>query len=1095
MPIDAGAVGEIRAVRVPRLWARRPRHDRLVVSQVLADERLEEGTATSLKQADDGSLKRFVLESGEGHMLLVSVGPPPKGALDQADAAIRVSDFRLSNGVVELIDPVWIKSRFWDQQPNADVVRESWSEKVSLRPEQRDEAGNVVREGLRNPQLGAIHAIAAHWSASERPALVVMPTGTGKTEVMMASIGYQGPHKTLLLVPSNALRTQTFDKFVTFGVLKRVGVIPQDAGFPIVAMIKGKLTPQAMGQLNEANCIVSTVSALLSWEPAALQLLLRNVELVIFDEAHHVPASSWNRLLELFAERRVLMFTATPFREDGRRIPGRIIYNYPLAKAQADGYFKPIHFKEVFEPDETLADEAIATEALKVLRSDLERGLNHCLLARVDRMTDAERLCTGVYQRLAPDLAPIVVHSGTPDTHKRLAAIRTGNHKVVVCVDMFGEGFDFPPLKIAALHTTHKSLAVTLQFTGRFTREAQGIGDATLVANIADPKLNDAIADLYAEDSNWNTIIPELSARAIQSEVDFSDFLAAMETSERASDDMFSLNILKPKTSTVIYEVGRFNPRHFRKGVRGSTVERVWTSQERDVLVFITKSRIPIEWATIKETSNEIWDLFVLSHDPDQGLLYIHSSQKGSFHLELARAVSGPSATLIGGERIFRALSGINRLVFHNVGLYSKGAKTRFRMFAGLDVGEAITPVLQAGAVKSNLFAVGYEDGKKVSVGASYKGRLWSMSSGAIPDWRRWCSFVARKVLDDSIATNGFLKHTLIPREVNSIPAKGIMGAVLPIEWFLPEAESLRLTRGVRSVNPHDVEIEDVKIETASSVLMLFRIEGEDEPVSLRLKWGPGEGDFSVRHESGPQFSIGAEGSEVPLPEFFREHPPSVLFLDGSELMGGTLLDATEAFPMTFDMGRITGWQWEGSNIRVESKWKNGQERRESIQHHLIAKLIEEDNAFVIDDDDAGEVADVVEIRERGSDLLLRLYHCKFSSGNEPAARAKDLSEVCAQAVRSTRWTANPSHLFQHFVHRELHVRNGRPTRFEKGTLRQLIGLSKRLQTLRLRYEVFVVQPGLSKAQLEAGLATVLAAASSYTGDITGSALQVISSP
>ncbi|WP_346763412.1 hypothetical protein [Escherichia sp. E4694] len=35
---------------------------------------------------------------------------------------------------------------------------------------------------------------------------------------------------------------------------------------------------------------------------------------------------------------------------------------------------------------------------------------------------------------------------------------------------MLGEGYDLPNLKIAALHDHHKSLAVTLQFIGRFTR-------------------------------------------------------------------------------------------------------------------------------------------------------------------------------------------------------------------------------------------------------------------------------------------------------------------------------------------------------------------------------------------------------------------------------------------------------------------------------------------------------------------------------------------------------------------------------------------------------------------------------------------------
>jgi superfamily II DNA or RNA helicase len=36
--------------------------------------------------------------------------------------------------------------------------------------------------------------------------------------------------------------------------------------------------------------------------------------------------------------------------------------------------------------------------------------------------------------------------------------------RIVIRVDMLGEGFDLPELKIAALPDVHESLAVTLQF-------------------------------------------------------------------------------------------------------------------------------------------------------------------------------------------------------------------------------------------------------------------------------------------------------------------------------------------------------------------------------------------------------------------------------------------------------------------------------------------------------------------------------------------------------------------------------------------------------------------------------------------------------
>ncbi|CAM5397192.1 hypothetical protein SALBM311S_10559 [Streptomyces alboniger] len=40
---------------------------------------------------------------------------------------------------------------------------------------------------LRRPQIGALHSVIGYWaSGATAPATVVMPTGTGKTETMLA---------------------------------------------------------------------------------------------------------------------------------------------------------------------------------------------------------------------------------------------------------------------------------------------------------------------------------------------------------------------------------------------------------------------------------------------------------------------------------------------------------------------------------------------------------------------------------------------------------------------------------------------------------------------------------------------------------------------------------------------------------------------------------------------------------------------------------------------------------------------------------------------------------------------------------------------
>jgi superfamily II DNA or RNA helicase len=64
---------------------------------------------------------------------------------------------------------------------------------------------------------------------------------------------------------------------------------------------------------------------------------------------------------------------------------------------------------------------------------------------------------------------------------------------------MLGEGFDLPELKIAAFHDIRKTLAVTLQLAGRFTRARHDLGDATFIANLADVDVRmDCVSSTHA---------------------------------------------------------------------------------------------------------------------------------------------------------------------------------------------------------------------------------------------------------------------------------------------------------------------------------------------------------------------------------------------------------------------------------------------------------------------------------------------------------------------------------------------------------------------------------------------------------------------
>ena len=130
--------------------------------------------------------------------------------------------------------------------------------------------------------------------------------------------------------------------------------------------------------------------------------------------------------------------------------------------------------------------------------------------------------------RRTGEFNPVQLHTGITSQKEREKIRRqiiSGESRIVVCVDMLGEGFDLPELKIAAFHDIRKTLAVTLQLAGRFTRARPNLGDATFIANTADVHVQDELRKLYTRDPDWNALLPVLSDQAIGEQLSLQEFL------------------------------------------------------------------------------------------------------------------------------------------------------------------------------------------------------------------------------------------------------------------------------------------------------------------------------------------------------------------------------------------------------------------------------------------------------------------------------------------------------------------------------------------------------------------------------------------
>jgi superfamily II DNA or RNA helicase len=1080
--------------------------------QLRRAERLIEGTAEEwARRGVDGR----VVEDDDGTRILLvtrDIRPPagfsdllvvPSSVLTAVDHDGAEVDARAGRWLVprrnrstdDIVE--WIAHR--------DAVRASWSTQFAFKAERR-EGVNVIETGLRPPQIGALHALLAHWTVTTtEPATIVMPTGTGKTETMLAMLVAAQPDRLLVVVPTDALREQVAAKFVGFGLLQRFGVIGPRAEYPIVGILKRrpKSTDEVSDIFSRCNVVVTTMAVAGGCMEIVQRAMADAASHLVIDEAHHISAGTWSRFRRFFAHRAVLQFTATPFRSDRKHVDGRVIYNYPLRKAQEEGLFKPVNFRPVAEYDPDEADVEIARVAHEQLDADIALGFDHLIMARAGSIDRARRVFT-VYERADAaraaagerPLGVVLVHSDLSSAQRRAALLRlrTREVRVVVCVDMFGEGFDMPELKVAALHDMHKSLAITLQFTGRFTRARSDLGDATMIANVAGAKVEESLRALYAEDADWNVVLRDLSAGATSRQARRSELLRGFDSPPAA----IPLQNVFPKMSTVVYRTKceEWTPEAIEKYIgEGRLHGEPSTNAQARAAIFVTRELEPVTWGDFREITNMIWDVYLLHWDVDHGLLFIHSSNNGSLHEGLAKAVAGDDVVLVRGEAMFRGFHEVRRLVLMNLGLkHALSRNVQFTMYVGTDILEALSTAQQANKVKSNMFGRGYELGARASFGCSYKGRAWSYKRAAdIGEWIEWCRAVGAKLTDESITTEAALRHVIVPKQVTARPA----GVPLAVQWpdeLLDRSESVVQFRiGDDTAVLLDVGI--AVVDPAPDGPIRFRVFTEANSAEYEVAFV--EGGVEYRPTSATTVEVIISRRTRSLSDFFREDPPAIHFSTGAFIMNDALFELPAEHRPPYDRDRVEVLDWTGVDLKRESQGLH--KASDSVQRRVIewltADAVQPPFDVVFDDDAAGEAADVVALRREGDRLVVLLVHCKFSKGSAPGARINDLYEVCGQAQRSVAWRGDIERLLEHLERREASRKKaGQPSRFERGDPSVLRRLRNRARELAPEVTVMVAQPGVSRADISLSQLELLAVTDFYLRETAAVPLRVLAS-
>lgn len=339
---------------------------------------------------------------------------------------------------------------------------------------------------LRDYQNKSVEGIFNAWENS-RSTILILPTGTGKTNVFCEVIRRRLPRKSMILVHRSELAYQAQNRLKSFGI---------EAG---VEMGKNHVSDLSW---NQQNVIISTIQTQISGnsgEGRMLKFKPGDFDTLIIDEAHHTPAQSWERVIDFYKLNptlKVLGVTATPDRADEAalgRIFETVAFKYDIRDAIQDGWLVPIQQQMVtvesldFTYVKTTAGDLNSKQLGEIMT--MEKALHGVVSSTLDIIGNRRTLVFAVTVKQAEKYAEIFnrhrigmadwVCGMTPKEERmeKLKQFDNGDIQVMVNVGVLTEGYDSPGVEVVCQARPTKSRSLYSQIVGRSTRPLPGIVD------------------------------------------------------------------------------------------------------------------------------------------------------------------------------------------------------------------------------------------------------------------------------------------------------------------------------------------------------------------------------------------------------------------------------------------------------------------------------------------------------------------------------------------------------------------------------------------------------------------------------------------
>ena len=847
-------------------------------------------------------------------------------------------------------------------------------------------------------------------------------------------------------MPSTTLREQTVQAFSSMRLLREIGALTRwyEPERIIVDSVQGTATDWA--EMAAADVVVAIPQSISPASAASVSVPPADMfDLVLVDEAHHLPSRTWRGILDHLHASHTVLLTATPFRLDKKPVPGTRVYYFPLRQAILDGFYKPIRPTVLPSPaahDVRARDDAIATEILELLGED--DHASSALLVRARNVERANQLAK-MYSDLGVEIE--VLTSRLSDTKQTtlIRRLQRGELRAVAVVGMLGEGFDLPRLRLVAYHDKHKSVPATVQLIGRLARVTTEFPQESVLVTVDDadvyPELIGVVRDLYKEDADWATILPGLVDEEVAAEAAARAYVEALHEREGEIDPAD----LRPMPRPIVYEVedtawrpltvgGQLpGPLHVGEALSGARILMAVATADGSLSAFVTRRRGVPAWSGDLTLESVEYGLSVISWRPaprtDLPSLFFVDAADHRIHQAIVDAVALPADSRpVSSERLDGYMQSLPRISVSSIGMRNILAGTRGTSYKTRAGRSADTDLLSAETTQTALghvmMQIQMETGS-TTVGAAFeKGKIWQRRYKAFVDYSDWTTEAAELLWFPRVgAAADLLPQISRGRPLDVWPTAAAIAVELNPAVV---AGGYQLFRGGDFVG----DLEDFEVfadlDPTGSLVLPPHTDTELSVVGVVRHRQEQTSSVCWSGVIRPNGAVETRGTEVAirrgyleigtLADFLEHYPPLIYFLNGQAVQGHEVFDVTAGASPQYDPRNVLSHDWVGAGVDISAETRatavshgQGISIHEGLERYLLSQPQTERWRWILCNDGSGEIADYIVLEYTpGRPIRMSLWHAK-AAGGAPGLRVDDFQVVVAQALRSRSRYNDPS--------------------------------------------------------------------------------------